>query len=148
MNDTAQKIFDANMATKIHFEPSTHGFFYLQAWESKETVPTFKGLRGMALTEDKSLYQGESKVRADVFVFCVHIERNPEFYDPLLIDAWEFYVVPADVIDKTNQKTIRLSRVQKMADSVSFGGLSRAVYGATGNRRHLIEVSFRPPSQC
>ncbi len=86
----------------------------------------------MALTADKSAYQGESKVRADVFVFCVHTERNPESYDPLLIDVWDFYVVPADVIDRTNQMTIRLSRVQKMTDPVSFGGLSRAVQGVAG----------------
>ncbi|MBF0437010.1 MAG: hypothetical protein HQL77_16795, partial [Magnetococcales bacterium] len=98
--------FDLLTLDGIRVEVKATG--YLQAWESKEAVPTFKGLRGMALTEDKSLYQGESRVRADVFVFCVHTERNPEFYDPLLIDAWEFYVVPADVIDKTNQKTIRL----------------------------------------
>lgn len=62
--------------------------------------------------------------QSEVYVFCLNTQRSFEHFNPLLVDSWEFYVIPTYKINERceriqipNQKKIRLSVVQKMAGS-------------------------------
>ena len=127
--------FDLLTPTDVRVEVKTTGRF--QSWhvETSDTEsrnPSFTGLRGQALTPDRSKYQGNAEVRADVFVFCYHQGRQP-----LCIKEWEFYVVSGPRIDALQQKSIRLSRIRKLTHPLSFSTLRRAV--------ELAWAESRPP---
>ena len=93
-----------------------------QSWGSESTRPVFTRLCGRALTADGAKYDGEPKVRADVFVFCYHSGRNA-----LAMTEWQFHVVSGSVIDALNQKSITLSRIWKLAPGIGYEALRQAV---------------------
>ncbi len=107
---------------------------YLQAWETRESVPKFTRLRGQKLSADKASYSGNRVVRADVFVFCVQSERNPAKYDPLDLGQWEYWIMPAANIVALNQDSIALSRVQKLAERADFSDLGLSIKRIAQNK--------------
>lgn len=75
----------------------------------------------------------ELKRQSDIYVFCVNTGTTRESADPLNLDNWDFYVVPTAKINKICQplqKTISLSKVQKLAWPTSFDGLEWGVESA------------------
>ena len=90
-----------------------------------------------------------------MYVFCVNTQKDYEHFDPLLVDSWEFYVIPTfrinercERIGNPNQKTIRLSRVKKLAgEPVKWTGLKEKVEEAikevdrwVGEKDMIVEV--------
>lgn len=76
--------------------------------------------------------------QSEMYVFCVNTQRDYEHFDPLRVDSWEFYVIPTfrinercERIGNPNQKTIRMSRVKKLAgEPVKWTGLKEKVEDA------------------
>lgn len=69
---------------------------------------------------------------ANVYVFAVHSHKDKATLDPLDADQWEFYVLPAAVLDERvpGQKTIALSSLLKLRPKkVGFDGLADAIGG-------------------
>ena len=58
----------------------------------------------------------------DIYVFCLNKGKTKEESNPLELEHWEFYVVSTKVINEIcgANKTISLSKVQKLANNVSF----------------------------
>ncbi len=70
---------------------------------------------------------------ADVYVFCLHTERDLSRYDSLDLLKWEFYVLHRKVLDREcpNQKSIRLNPLKELgAERVNFTGLKAAILRA------------------
>ena len=70
----------------------------------------------------------------DIYVFCLNTNKDIENPDPLNIDHWEFYVVPTYIINarcmhlgNTNQKTISLGVVKRLAKPTKWPNLKNAV---------------------
>jgi hypothetical protein len=107
--------FDVLTAEGIKVEVKSSG--YLQSWKQRNLSRiVFSGLKGRSWDAETG-YSAEPEFRADVYVFAVHTCQDPSLYDPLDLDAWIFYVLPAAVIRELGQKTLSLARLAALAPS-------------------------------
>lgn len=86
----------------------------------------------------------ELKRQSDVYVFCHLRGSNRESSNPLILNHWDFYVVPTWTINERcgDNKTIALSVVKKLANKISFGELRSAVDAA------LMSIKPRGKQLC
>lgn len=105
---------------------------YCQSWKQsrpstirfdirRTTVP---GIRG-----------NESRRHADVYVFCLHRERDKSKVNVLDLDQWTFIVVPTRVLDEAvpNRRSIGLSPLRRLRhEEVSFAEIRPSVERAAG----------------
>ncbi len=72
---------------------------------------------------------GESGRSADCYVFCVHAEREISRCRVGDIAQWQFYVLPVSTITNAfgAQRTVRLSRIQKLCSAVSYCDLKATI---------------------
>ena len=113
---------------------------YLQSWVQREhSKISFSRLSGLEFDASSNEYSAERSVRADVFVFCVHTEREPMAYDPLDVSKWEFYAVPADAVRAAGTRTVGLAWVRAQAGQpVPFASLSGAIAAASSPGAHEV----------
>ena len=70
---------------------------------------------------------------ADIYVFCLHNELDPQQAHPLDTAQWQFWVITSAMIDKKcglNAKTVGVGRLKKMAQAVFFQSLKNSVVSA------------------
>jgi hypothetical protein len=105
---------------------------YLQSWKQKKLSQIrFSGLSARSYDEDAVRFGTEPEIRADVFVFAIQTCKEPEAYDPLDIDQWEFYVAAADAIRDLGYRSIGLPTLRQLGtESVRYSGLRQAVRAA------------------
>ena len=129
MRDDGWGNLDVLSAEGIRVEVKSSG--YLQSWVQRRLSSiVFGGLKARSWNAESG-YSAEAEFRADVYVFAVHICKDPSVYDPLHVESWDFYVLPAEVVRNINQKTLNLARFQKFAPpAVKLGNLRSAVNGA------------------
>jgi hypothetical protein len=105
--------FDVLTPKGIRVEVKSSG--YLQSWTQRRLSKiVFSGLKGRSWDAETG-YSAEPEFRADVYVFAVHTCQDPSTYDPLDLDAWIFYVLPAKIIRELGQKTLSLARLAALA---------------------------------
>ena len=65
----------------------------------------------------------------DVYVFCLLNGEDEKSACPLELVHWEFYVVPTAIINErfADQKTVSLSRIQKLTEPVDWDYIRDAV---------------------
>lgn len=109
---------------------------YLQSWsQGKSSAPSysFRSVRA-AKAWDPALgaYRGvDPEGRVDAWVFALQTCRDPEAYDPLDADQWEFRVVPHRQLLASGQTSAGLSFFDRIgAGPVRFGELAEVVRGA------------------
>ncbi len=88
---------------------------YVQAWPQK--VPSkiiFTGLRGR-VWDSNTGFAPTQTYNADIYIFCLQIEKNSEKWDALNLDQWRFYVLPRDVIETRNYTQISLAPLKQLA---------------------------------
>lgn len=86
---------------------------YLQSWAQREhSRISFDRLTGLEWDAKTNEWGDHRTVRADVFVFAVHTERDPDAYDALDVGKWEFYVVGAGAIREAQTRTIGIGWVR------------------------------------
>jgi hypothetical protein len=77
-------------------------------------------------------------VRADVYVFGVHLCQDVTAYNVLDVTQWAFRVVPGRIISAWNQKSIRLSVLQQRGYStVGYADLAQTVTAAVATSSHV-----------
>jgi hypothetical protein len=77
---------------------------------------------------------------ADVYVFCLHGETDSRQADPLDTTQWQFWIVPSVRLTAEcghSAKTVSVSRLSKIVQSVSFGDLAIVVWSCLSSK---IEV--------
>jgi len=104
-----------------------------QAWpQDKPSTPSFdikkRSRSWNAETNTIEEFDPPRRV-ADLYVFCLHQSypaTNDNVADP---DEWAFWVVSTDTIDAElgDQKTIGLTRLQQLTDSVAWAELSESI---------------------
>ncbi len=106
---------------------------YLQSWQqTRPSKIVFSGLMARRWSAETG-YGATPEVRADVFVFAVHTCQDPTANDPLDLEAWQFYVLPATIIRQVDQKSLSLGRVRSLApDRVGWMGVKQAVVVTAG----------------
>jgi len=89
---------------------------YLQTWTQKRPSKiVFTGLKGRKLDIATNQYAPKSTYNADIYVFCVHIEQNPEEWDALNINQWSFYLLPKEKLESLGQSSLSLNPLKKMS---------------------------------
>lgn len=104
---------------------------YVQTWAQRApSRPVFAIGPTRAWNQDTGEYATTSQRQANVYVFCLLAEKNPEKVDPLDLTQWEFFVLPTSVLDARlpTQKSISLSALRALgAEESGFEGLGAAI---------------------
>lgn len=75
---------------------------YLQAWwqgDGRLSNIQFS-IRPTRAWDSINGYAEEVKRQSDVYVFCLYTETVRERADPLVLDGWDFYILPTRVLDE------------------------------------------------
>lgn len=103
--------FDVETPDGIRIEVKASA--YWQSWPQRgPSKIVFSGLTARSWEDDGS-YSADRQIRADVFVFAVQACADPTKYDPFDINQWEFYVLPASTIAKTNARSMSLASLAR-----------------------------------
>ena len=120
---------------------------YLQAWEQDKPSNIVFSIRPARAWDPKLGYYGETKRQSDLYVFCLYTQTDREKADPLVLDDWDFYILPTGRLDDCcgGQKTISLNSLLALGPvKADYGGIKDAVI-------HCIqgdECTPPPPSFC
>lgn len=117
--------FDLLTPEDIRVEVKASG--RVQSWDSRGSKPVFSGLKGQLATADGASYEGPQEFRADVYVFALQTAEAPEEFRPLDLDQWRFWIISQQRLEALNQKSIGLSRVEKLGKESSHQTLRQNV---------------------
>lgn len=98
----------------IAIEVKTSG--YIQTWEQKRLSKPMFGIQPTygwnSITNE---YDTEQKRQSDIYVFCLHKHEDQATVNPLLIEQWDFYLMPTTKLNEhfKAQKTAALSALIK-----------------------------------
>lgn len=83
---------------------------YLQSWNLDTISKIVFGIRPTRAWSPSDGYKDEIVRQSDVYIFCLFACKDREIANPLILNQWEFYVLPTRVLDEKcpNQKTISL----------------------------------------
>lgn len=101
---------------------------FIQAWEQRKlSNPRFS----IRKTSNEFLHAAfETKRHSDVYVFCLFACKDRDAANPLVLNQWEFFVVPTKRIDAilNNQKTICLAAINILSPiKCNYEGLRESV---------------------
>jgi hypothetical protein len=107
---------------------------YLQSWSQRtHSSLHFGRLYGRSFDPDANAYSTEPTVRADVFVFAVQTQRDPDTYDMLDLRHWDFYVVHGDTVRAGGTKSVSFAWVTQHAQGpLPWKKLADAIRTAAG----------------
>lgn len=92
---------------------------YLQSWSADRTsLISFGGLKGQTWSVQTG-YSGVATYNADIYIFCVQIEKNPSKWDALDLTQWRFYVLPKEALAQRNYKTITLGALAALTPEMT-----------------------------
>ena len=109
---------------------------YLQAWSGSSISNNirFTGLKGRTWTPEEGFSESQS-FNADLYVFCLQTEKNPDNWDAFNLNHWRYFLLPKPVLEEWNQKSIGLSRLKERADELTASEFSEA------GRREIALIS-------
>ncbi len=73
------------------------------------------------------LWTREATYLADVYVFGVHTQRDPDAYDVLHVEEWDFYAISVALLREYDCVSVSLSWVRRHAEPVKLAGIREAV---------------------
>ncbi|MFW5983208.1 MAG: hypothetical protein ACOCQ4_01810 [bacterium] len=115
--ESSWESFDILSPEGIKIEVKTAG--YLQIWQQKKpSVPSYDIKQKSGWSGETSEYDGIITRQADVYVFCLHHEKDPATCNPLSSDAWSFYVVATIDIDQKldTQKSVGAPTIENILE--------------------------------
>lgn len=99
---------------------------YLQSWNTDRISDIRFSIKPTRAWDAETDFDDEIKRQSDVYVFCLYASKIKED-TPLLLDQWEFYVVPTSTLNQKcgNQKSISLNSLLSLNPiKTDFGDLS------------------------
>lgn len=116
---------------------------YYQTWRGEGEISTQRTYSVRKATDKNTgIYERHN----DLYVFCLLNGKTREEANPLVLENWEFYVVPTSVINKEcgENKTISLSRIRNMGYEklpyTALGESIRSVAGCVNMRKSLHKL--------
>lgn len=102
---------------------------YCQSWFKKPSAITFSIRKAISWNPESGVFQGEPTRPADVYVFCVHPEKDKEKANVLDVSSWRFYVLSTKVLNHefSVAKSLSLSAVKRIAMACGFDELKALV---------------------
>jgi hypothetical protein len=108
--------FDLTTSSGVKIEVKSAA--YLQAWYHKKLSATVFTIRPTRIwNPDTNEFDTEIRRQADIYVFCVLKHKDKSSLDPLNLNQWDFYLLPASVLNvhMPAQKTISLSSLLRLS---------------------------------
>lgn len=104
---------------------------FRQSWAQRgPSAIRFGGLRARTWSPE-SAYAPEQTYNAEVYVFALQTALDHESYDALDTSQWEFWVLPAAVLEATGMRSISMPTLDKITNRVSFDDLNIAIRSAS-----------------
>lgn len=107
--------FDLRTRSGIKLEVKSAA--YLQSWFHRKLSTIQFDIRATReWAASTSELSADVRRQADVYVFCVLNHKEKHSLDPLNLDQWEFYILPASILNAEcpTQKTIGLTRLLEL----------------------------------
>lgn len=122
-------------ANGSRIEVKSSGF--LQAWaQRKLSTPRFQVSAAYGWDAATGAWSKEQGFQADAYVFCLHMARSHDEYDPLSVSQWQFYVADRQVIENLAGASIGLATLAGVVgDPVPYSGLRVAIAAAAETSR-------------
>lgn len=115
---------------------------YIQSWAQKRPSRiAFSIAPARRWSANTGTYDADRRRQADVYVFALLAEKDPERIDPLDVSQWEFLVLPTRLLDQRlpNQKSVSLVALKSLAPiPATFDELATAV--ARAHATHSEEI--------
>lgn len=129
---TAWDNWDVTTAAGIKVEVKSSA--YLQSWNQRKLSSIkFSGLTGREWSAETNELAADRSLRAEVYVFALHTCREPDQYDPLRIDHWQFRVMSAARLAEHAVRSVTLAFLDRHAPTAySLDELNQAVQAAHG----------------
>lgn len=109
--------WDVTTPTGIKVEVKSSA--YLQSWNQRKLSSiVFSGLTGREWSDQTNELATDRTLRADVYVFAVHTCREPDQYDPLRIEDWQFRVMSAAQLAQHSYRSVTLAFLDRHAPTV------------------------------
>ena len=127
-----------DLTTKSGIKVEVKSAAYVQAWEQKRlSTITFGTPMTRVWSPESARSRSAPRRQADVYVFALFAETNPQVLNPLDTDQWVFYVLSTRRLDERerSQSSITLPSLKRMVDSVTFDQLEAAVDSAASEQR-------------
>lgn len=82
---------------------------YVQTWpQMRPSKIVFSGLKGRRLDVTTNQYAAVATFNADLYAFCIHIERDAAIWDALDINQWRFYLLTHEDVARHNCQSLSL----------------------------------------
>ena len=122
--------WDVTAPDGTRIEVKSSGF--LQSWaQRKLSTPKFQVSAAYGWDQATGAWSKEQGFNADAYVFCLHMARTHDEYDPLAVSQWQFYVAGRQAIENRAGASMGLSTLVKVAgDPVPYAGLRDAIAAA------------------
>ncbi len=99
----------------------------MQAWETKRPSKiVFSGLKGRTWNPEDG-YGEDQTFNADVYVFCLQIEKDRGRWDALDLEQWRFYVLPRIAVQERNASSIGINSLSLLTGELSASELGETV---------------------
>lgn len=120
-----------DLRTKSDIKVEVKSAAYCQSWQQTKLSNICFGIAPtLGWDANTEIRATESVRQADVYVFCVLHHRDKATLDPLNLDQWDFYVLPARVLNEhcLIQKTITLSSLLRLnPKKVAYGEIGAGI---------------------
>jgi hypothetical protein len=118
---------DVTTPSGIRVEVKSSG--YLQSWPQRDVSSLrFSGLTGLSWDADTNQLSEKREVRADVFVFAIQSCKDPEVYDALDLDQWDFYVASAEAVRAYDARSVGPRFLREHAEGpIGIDQIARAI---------------------
>lgn len=127
--------WDLTTPEGIRIEVKSSG--YVQSWkQEKPSTIRFSVREARGWIAATNTYNKDLERNADVYVFCIHKEKDRTIADPLQTDQWDFIVLSAEVLNRQlgQQKSVGLSTLLRIGGKViEFSSLAEGIRSAAPN---------------
>jgi hypothetical protein len=83
---------------------------YIQTWsQTRLSKVVFRGLKGRRLNIATNQYASVATFNADLYVFCMHIERDATVWNALNLCQWRFYLLRHETVARLNYQSVSLA---------------------------------------
>jgi hypothetical protein len=103
---------------------------YIQSWHQKNFSAIMFSIKPSKYWDaDSNMQNGEPMRHADVYVFCHLNHKDQLTINPLMMEQWDFYVLPTFRIDnyKRSQSSITLKSLRKLTEPVAYNVLKSEI---------------------
>ena len=126
-NTVREEWDEYDLCTKNGLKIEIKSSAYLQSWEQEKYSTISFNIPPTGTSQSQS---SERNRKADVYIFCVLANKDPETINPLDLSQWDFYLLKTKTLNKKigAQRTITLSSLERLEPiHTKYDGIAKQV---------------------